>query len=89
MITSAQTTTRELHSRVNDGIDVRLLWRAADGCLFVAVTDRKRDEEFCLEVRDRARALDVFHHPYAYAAHHGVHTNRTGLYDGVTAAVSG
>jgi hypothetical protein len=65
-------TAHELHSRVNDGIHVQLLWRAHDDYLFVAVTDSKRAEEFCLEVRDRTRALDVFHHPFAYAAHYGV-----------------
>jgi hypothetical protein len=78
MITSAPTSIRELHNRVNDGIEVRLLWEAVDDYLFVTVADRKRDEEFCVEVHDRSRALDVFHHPYAYAANHGVQTQATG-----------
>jgi hypothetical protein len=30
---------RELHSRVNDGIHVRLLWCEGDGRVFVAVND--------------------------------------------------
>lgn len=30
--------------------------------------------EFCVDVRDRGRALDVFEHPYAYAAHYGIET---------------
>jgi hypothetical protein len=68
MITSDPATDRELDSRVIDGIEVRLLWRSADGGLFVAVTDSKRGEKFCVDVRDRARALDVFHHPFAYAS---------------------
>jgi hypothetical protein len=88
MITSTPTTIRELHSRVNDGIEVRLLWKAVDDCLFVTVADRKRDEEFCVEVRDRSRALDVFHHPYAYAAHHGVHARAMGADKRVSAPVS-
>lgn len=77
MSTSAHATVQELHSRSGDGIHVRLLWRADDGHLFVNVTDSKQGEEFCVEVRDRARALDVFHHPYAYAAHQGSQTDGT------------
>jgi hypothetical protein len=34
----------------------------------VAVTDAKTGEAFALPVRDGERALDVFHHPYVYAA---------------------
>jgi hypothetical protein len=75
MTASAPTSTRELHSRVSDGIDVRLLWRECDGRLWVAVRDNKAGGEFCMEVHDRTRALDVFHHPYAYAAHLGIDTN--------------
>jgi hypothetical protein len=72
MIGSAPARTQELHSRVGDGILVRLVWRADDDDLFVTVADSKEDVEFCVEVRDRARALDVFHHPFAYAAQYGV-----------------
>jgi hypothetical protein len=74
MTASAPTSTRELDSRVSDGIHVRLLWRECDGKLWVAVVDNKAGGEFCMEVQDRARALDVFHHPYAYAAHFGLGT---------------
>ena len=38
----------------------------------MAVTDVKSAEAFQIEVRAGERALDVFHHPYAYAAWHGV-----------------
>ena len=62
------TSTRELDCRHNDGIDVRLLWREHDNRVFVAVHDTKTGEMFCLKVRDGERPLDVFHHPYAYAA---------------------
>ncbi len=72
MITSHPTALRELDSRVTDGIHVRLLWRGDDGHLVVTVVDSRTDEEFSVAVRDRTRALDVFHHSYAYAAHHGV-----------------
>ncbi len=74
---TASTTAHELHSRVSDGIHVRLMWRAHDDYLFVAVADRKDGEEFFVEVRDHARALDVFHHPFAYAAHDGLRANTT------------
>jgi len=77
MTESAQATVHELHSRVNDGIHVRLLWRANDNHLWVMVTDTKGSEQFGIDVRDGALALDVFNHPYAYAAHYGVQTNST------------
>ncbi len=77
MIASAPANATELHSRCGDGIVVRLLWRDADDRLFVTVTDSKDNAEFCVEVRDPARALDVFHHPFAYAAHYGVKATPT------------
>jgi len=58
---------RELDSRFRDGIDVRLLWDSEDGRVMVAVTDTRTGEVFEIDVPDHARALDVFHHPYAYA----------------------
>jgi hypothetical protein len=60
--------TRELDRRTGDGIEVRLLWSQNDGHVSVAVTDTKSGEAFELPVRDGEHALDVFHHPYAYAA---------------------
>ena len=36
------------------------------------MTDITTAEAFQIEVRAGERALDVFHHPYAYAAWHGV-----------------
>jgi hypothetical protein len=68
MTDSNQTGTRELHRRVNDGILVRHLWTVQDDRLWVAVADSKTGETFGVEVRDRTRALEVFRHPYAYAA---------------------
>jgi hypothetical protein len=63
---SAQPTLRELDHRVNDGIDVWLLWRTTDDQLLVAVADSKADEAFTIEVEPGESPLDVFHHPYAY-----------------------
>jgi len=59
---------RELDSRVSDGINVRLLWHARDGHVSVAVHDTKTGEMFDLPVPAGARPLDVYRHPYAYAA---------------------
>jgi hypothetical protein len=62
------TSTRELDSRISDGVRVRLLWHSDDGHVSVAVEDIKTGEMFDLPVGDDDRPLDVFHHPYAYAA---------------------
>jgi hypothetical protein len=65
-------TLRELDHRTNDRIDVWLLWRESDNQVLVSVTDEKTGDHFTIEVRDGERPLDVFHHPYAYAAWHGI-----------------
>ena len=59
---------RELDSRTNDGIQVRLLWSQHDDSVSVSVLDIRSGDAFTLDVGDRERALDVFRHPYAYAA---------------------
>ena len=65
---------RELHSRVTDGIHVRLLWCQHANRVAVDVNDTKTGDAFTIDVRDGEQALDVFHHPYAYAALRGVTT---------------
>lgn len=65
--TSTGTIPRELDSRTTDGIEVRLLWRPFGNHVSVAVNDTKIGQAFEVEVRPGQRALDVFHHPYAYA----------------------
>jgi hypothetical protein len=67
MTTTLPTSAVELDQRVNDGIDVRMLWSPDDDRVFVAVSDARTGNAFALEVADRSQALDVFHHPYAYA----------------------
>ena len=62
------TAPRELDARNSDGIDVRLLWHPVDDHVSVAVNDTQTGESFELPVRDGQPALDVFRHPYAYAA---------------------
>ena len=59
---------RELDYRSNDRIEVRLLWHQRDDRVIVAVADGKTGERFTVDVRDGESALDVFHHPFAYAA---------------------
>jgi hypothetical protein len=59
---------RELDHRASDGIYVQLLWHPVDGHVSVAVSDTKTGDAFELAVPNAHRALDVFHHPYAYAA---------------------
>ena len=65
---SITTEPRELDSRTSDGMSVQLLWHPLDGHVSVAVNDTKTGEAFELEVRHGHQALDVYHHPYAYAA---------------------
>lgn len=64
----------ELDRRCNDGVDVRMLWSERDDQVLVTVADGKTGACFLIEVLEGERALDVFHHPYAYAAWHGVDT---------------
>lgn len=74
MIVSDNTSTRELDCRYVDGIQVRLLWSAINRRMWVAVDDFNDGSRFAVGVREPERALDVFHHPYAYAAHYGIDT---------------
>ena len=77
---SIATQPRELDSRTSDGIRVQLLWHPLDGHVSVAVNDTKTGAAFELNVRHGQHALDVYHHPYAYAAtnvHYTSHANST------------
>jgi hypothetical protein len=79
MTAEVLTSIRELHTRVTDGIQVRLLWCQHDGTLWVTVVNTKTGDAFHVGVQNGERPLDVFHHPYAYAAHHGVETSTLGV----------
>jgi hypothetical protein len=59
--------TQELAFRTNDGLAVSLLWHRVDDRLSVVVTDQKGGDSFELGAQ-RDNALDVFYHPFAYAA---------------------
>ncbi|HEX9380197.1 MAG TPA: hypothetical protein VF891_01760 [Gaiellaceae bacterium] len=68
----ASKLTRELDVRASDGLEVALLWNPKTNGLTVAVFDAKSGDDFDIEVSAN-EAMDAFHHPYAYAANHGVH----------------
>ncbi len=61
------STITELHHRTADGIEISLLWSRLTNALTVAVEDSRSGVSF--EVPAPAeKALDVFEHPFAYAA---------------------
>ena len=62
-----QTTTTELAQRRNDGLEIRLLWAQHDDSVHVAVLNERTGRTVAFPV-DRAKALDAFYHPFAYAA---------------------
>jgi hypothetical protein len=62
----------ELIVRERDGIAVTLFWLRATDVLLVAVADQQNGTSFELVLDRNDRALDVFHHPYAYAAARGI-----------------
>jgi hypothetical protein len=65
------TTYTELDQRTGDSVTVSLLWRREDNRLKVAVADTTTGEEFELDAHPE-NALDVFYHPFAYAAFRGL-----------------
>ena len=62
------STKLELANRKSDGIDVTLWWSREDDSVSVEVLHFASESSFELAV-DRARALEAFYHPFAYAAH--------------------
>ena len=65
---------RELDLRSHDRIDVAMLWRKEDDLVVITVSDGQTGTEFAIYVREDEQPLDVFHHPFAYAAHRGIDT---------------
>ena len=70
MFYATSMSRRELAHRANQGIDVHLVWYPEDDSLAVTVVD-EGGETFELVV-DPEEALEVFEHPYAYAAYRGL-----------------
>jgi hypothetical protein len=66
-----KSSRRELAHRISNGIEVTLLWGLASGEVVVEVVDHGTGHVFEVTVPSD-RALDAFHHPYAYASHQGV-----------------
>lgn len=67
MWTTTDLAIRELDHRMDDGIDVTLLWYPQTSRVSVAVVDVRSGEAFELTVAGEG-ALEAFKHPYAYAA---------------------
>jgi hypothetical protein len=61
------STITELHHRSAHGLEVSLLWTRGTNALTVAVEDRLSGAHFELTAT-ADKALDVFEHPFAYAA---------------------
>ena len=66
MLSATITEARELDQRSSDGIDVTLFWSARTNRVWVVVEDSRDGHSFEIDC-EPAHALDVFHHPYAYA----------------------
>ena len=65
---TTDTAVRELDHRSTDGLEVTLQWHSRTNVVSVAVLDTKSGNAFELVMREGDDALEVFHHPYAYAA---------------------
>lgn len=62
----------ELATRKNAGIQVMLLWAKDTNAVAVLIRDDDTDDQFEVPVEQGANPLNVFEHPYAYAAWQGV-----------------
>jgi hypothetical protein len=71
---TASSHLRELNHRSTDGLDIRLLWDRLVDKVFVAVVDTQTGDSFEVDVEAGERALEVFHHPFAFAAFRGAET---------------
>jgi hypothetical protein len=69
---SHETWRTELMSRESSGITVRLLWSRTTNLVTIAVADAGSDECFELVLDEHEPALEVFNHPFAYAAARGL-----------------
>jgi hypothetical protein len=70
---------RELDHRSGDGLEVWLLWAPADDRLIVSVHDARSGEAFEIDVEPAEKALEVFNHPFAYAAFRGIEPRAVSL----------
>lgn len=70
-MTALHPRIRELAERLSSGTRVRQLWRQGTRVLWVEVRSPDADQELAILVPPE-RALDAFHHPYAYAGPHNL-----------------
>jgi hypothetical protein len=68
-MTPTRKRTRELAERTSNGTLVRLFWLQGTRELWVEVCEPEFDVTIVIPTQPE-RALDAFHHPYAYAAAH-------------------
>jgi hypothetical protein len=61
-----------LARRKNAGIQVTLLWAKDTNAVAVVIRDDGTDDRFEVPVELGANPLQVFEHPYAYAAWQGI-----------------
>jgi hypothetical protein len=62
---------QELAYRENEGIEVSLLWDPKENSVSVFVSDARSGGAFELAVGTES-PLEIFNHPYAYAASRGI-----------------
>ena len=62
----------ELAEREHNGLAVTLYWVRQTSILIVTVVDSRTGQSFELVLEEGDPPLDVFHHPYAYAAARGL-----------------
>lgn len=62
-----EASRHELAQRSADGLEVTLYWNPTHDSVSVEVGDLSSGDEFEISV-PRDRALNAFHHPFAYAA---------------------
>ena len=65
-MTATRNRVRELAERTSNGTQMRLLWLQGTRELWVEVSERDLDVTIVIPTAPE-RALDAFHHPYAYA----------------------
>jgi hypothetical protein len=77
-LTSPRT---ELAVRESDGVSVALYWTRGTNILAVTVVDTGSGTAFELVLTENEPPLDVFYHPYAYAATRGLDVSGSGVRD--------
>jgi hypothetical protein len=77
-----ELTRTELATRVDNGVTVTLFWSRETNVVTVTVEDPANCDYFELVLADNEPPLEVFHHPYAYAAARGLEFGRSETYLG-------